>query len=432
MAQEDKIRKILKQLLIDEPFWGNILIQGEIVEDKNIPIAAMLAKGEQLYFLINPDTFWHPRFTDAHRVAILKHEVMHAALLHPLRARKNNIPHQAWNICCDLEVNSYIPDLNYHDPEKKIKFLFAEDFGLDVKKTAEWYHANMPRGKGNGQKDKDKMIWDYKDDSQDNNESDNNGPSDNQSKSNDTNNAKPAKSSDQTPQQQGAGQAQTQHKHWETFTPYHKDIMKKVIDRASRMAGKTPGEFKEILDRLYSSKLNWRWIFQRAATRGTMKSRKEKFTWARLNKRDDRLKGKKRLRMPDIICAVDTSGSMSTKDLTDCFAEINKLTKIARSLWLIQFDTRINYCKRVKKLNSKALEAYGRGGTNFEICFDYIENDMIKKQKMKKPLVIVLTDGEDDEGHARKTLKDNLIWIVMENRNIEKSWGKVIPLPQRN
>ena len=58
--------------------------------------------------------------------------------------------------------------------------------------------------------------------------------------------------------------------------------------------------------------------------------------------------------------------------------------------------------------------------------YKYVE----KKIPAKHPLVIIMTDGEDDEGSERDGFE--LIWVILESRNTKKSWGKVITLPDKD
>ena len=158
-------------------------------------------------------------------------------------------------------------------------------------------------------------------------------------------------------------------------------------------------------------------------TMGTMKCRKTLATWTRPNRRDPDLKGRKRLRMPEIVVAVDTSGSMSHNDIKRCFSEINKIANTTRSLYLMQFSSRVESCDKVKRLSPDHIEIKDRGGTDFMSVYNYVEKNI----PAKHPLVIIMTDGEDDEGSERDTFE--LIWVILESRNTDKKWGKVIALP---
>lgn len=379
-------------------------MQAEITESDLTPIAGMYMKNEQLFISINPQTFFDKTLTDINRMGILKHEVIHASFLHPLRGK--NYEREIANIAADMEVNSYIPELAT-SKTSKFNFIFAKDYGLPPKKTMEWYihelqtKGKQPQqafGKGEGEGGDGKPTEESSPDI---------SPSTKKSK-------KELKKQIDTIAQQ--------HKNWDTFKKYHKAVMGKLLEKANRFAGSTPAGIEAVLNNLYKGVLNWRWLLQRAILNGTRKARKDKFTWSRPNRRDDRLKGKKRLRMPDIVIAVDTSGSMSDDDIQRCFGEINKISRICNSLHLLNFDVAITDKGRVNRLPKK-VEITGRGGTDFTEVFDYVE----KKIKRHKPLVIMLTDGYAEEGPKRNTIE--LIWIVLSKGNTDKKWGQVIPLP---
>lgn len=396
------ITPIIKKLIIKEPFWGSILMQAEISESLTLtPMAGMYMKNEQLFISINPQAFFSKDLTDLHRIGILKHEVMHASFLHPLRGK--NYERTIANIAADMEVNSYIPELT---TLKNTQFrpLFAEDYELPPRKTMEWYIHELQ-----------KKVSKKKQSSGEGEEGEEGGD-------NDSNGSDPStKESKKGSKKQKDAIAQ-QHKGWDTFKKYHKAVMERVLEKAGRFAGSTPSGIKEMLDNLYRGVLDWRWLLQKAILNGTRKARKDRFTWSRPNRRDDRLKGKKRLRMPDIVVAVDTSGSMSDDDVQRCFGEINKISRICNSLRLLNFDAAVTDKGKVNRLPKK-VEITGRGGTDFTEVFDYVE----KQIKGHKPLVIMLTDGYAEEGPKRNTME--LIWIVLSKGNADKKWGQVIALP---
>lgn len=415
-----KMRTIIKKLIIKEPFWGSLIMQCQIVETDQVWVAGMSMHNNQLFLYVNQKNFWDPKLTDIHRRNILKHEILHAAFLHPMRLK--NFQQDAANYCADCEVNSYIPDLK--DLPEKFKGVFPSNKKWPEKKTAEWYYSKIPKqNNGGGSGQNDQQSTDPSQENGQNNPQQNkkNNPQKDKQPSNGPQ-LKPSKPmpKNSTPQQR----ANNAHKDWDTFRPAHKGIIKKMLDQASTAAGKTPSGLKDILDSLYKGVLDWRWLLQRAMTMGTMKCQKVTSTWTRPNRRNPDLKGKKRLRMPEIVVAVDTSGSMSNKDIKQCFSEINKIANTARALYLMQFSCGVTKCEKVKRLKQTDIELVDRGGTDFNSVYNYVE----KKIPSKHPLVIILTDGEDNEGNSRTTFE--LVWVILENRNTTKSWGKVIILPE--
>ncbi len=395
------------------------------MEADQIWVAGMTMHNNQLFILINPETYWDPRLTDVDRRNLLKHEVLHAAFLHPIRLK--NMPEQTRPIAADYEINSYVQDLKNINPE--YKGCFPSDRKLPDKKTAEWYHSQLPKSKGGGGQGQQQQPGGQgqpgqgppqqgKDQGQPQQGNGNGQPQ--QGKSNHpTPNPCGKRPNNPTPQQS----ASNAHKDWGTFRPIHKGILKRMLDQASTAAGKTPAGLKDVLEDLYKNVLDWRWLLQRAMTMGTMKCRKTIATWTRPNRRNPDLKGRKRLRMPEIVVAVDTSGSMGHNDIKRCFSEINKIANTTRSLYLMQFSARVECCDKVKRLSPNNIEIKDRGGTSFNSVYNYVEKEI----PAKHPLVIILTDGEDAEGSPRDSFE--LIWVILESRNTEKKWGKVIALP---
>lgn len=414
MENKKRMRVIIKKLIIKEPFWGALLMQCQIVETDNIWVAGMTIHNNQLFIFIHPVNYWDPKLTDIDRRNILKHEVLHAAFLHPLRLKL--LPKELGNVCADYEVNSYIEELkNVH---KDYKCCFPGDKKFPAKKTAEWYYAKSPKPKGGGGQGQSGMPQSGQ------GPAGTGQPQPGKGKSKPSNTPTPTPSGPMPKNATAKQRAQNAHKDWGAFRPVHKGILKRMVDQAGTQAGKYPSGLKEVLDSLYKSILDWRWLLQRAMAMGTMKCQKTTATWTRPNRRDPDLKGKKRLRMPEIVVAVDTSGSMGTDDVKRCFSEINKIANTARSLYLMQFSSRVECCDRVKRLKQENIELKDRGGTDFDAVYNYVEN----KIPAKHPLLIILTDGEDNEGSPRDGFE--LIWVILETRNTEKSWGKVIILPE--
>jgi len=415
MTNKERMRMIIKKLIIKEPFWGALIMQCQIMETDQIWVAGMTIHNNQLFLFINPETYWGLKLTDIDRRNILKHEILHAAFLHPLRLK--NMPEEPRAICADYEVNSYIPDLkNMH---KDFKGCFPSDKNYPIKKTAEWYYAQMPKSKsGGGNQPQQGPPQSGQGQPQP-------GQSKGKSDPNKNDNQPTPTPCGKMPKDANSKQrSQNSHKDWDKFRQVHKGIMKQMLDQAGTQAGKYPSGLKEILEGLYKNVLDWRWLLQHAMAMGTMKCQKTTSTWTRPNRRDPDLKGRKRLRMPEIVVAVDTSGSMNTEDIKRCFSEINKMASTTRALYLMQFSSRVECCDKIKRLTPEHIKLKDRGGTDFNSVYNYVED----KIPAKHPLLIILTDGEDNEGSPRDGFE--LIWVILETRNTEKSWGKVIVLPE--
>ena len=95
--------------------------------------------------------------------------------------------------------------------------------------------------------------------------------------------------------------------------------------------------------------------------------------------------GYRRTYKPNIIVAIDNSGSMSDEDLKFGFGLVNKILYFAQ-ITFIQFDCEIQIIEKNFNKARKGFSVKGRGGTNFQPIFDYAE-------KNKCDGLIVFTDG---------------------------------------
>lgn len=131
--------------------------------------------------------------------------------------------------------------------------------------------------------------------------------------------------------------------------------------------------------------------------------------------------------LPNILCAFDTSGSVSDKFLGQMVAELNQLLLQARNslVRLVCCDTQLQVIgdfSATRRLDLQIQSFHGGGGTDFRPVFDYA-----RTQKSFRHLVY-LTDGAgkfpDVPQEAIRTL-----WLMPESSCISVPFGEVITLP---
>jgi predicted metal-dependent peptidase len=105
---------------------------------------------------------------------------------------------------------------------------------------------------------------------------------------------------------------------------------------------------------------------------------------------------------------VDTSGSVSDRNLQEFFAEIDKIAQLLKKVWLIQYDAEVTDVRKYKRGAWKKLEIKGRGGTDMKPAID-------KAIEKKCKRAIVLTDGYD-EFPDDKIDDIKLMFALTENR----------------
>jgi hypothetical protein len=120
-------------------------------------------------------------------------------------------------------------------------------------------------------------------------------------------------------------------------------------------------------------------------------------TRMRINRRFEFYKGKKKGIGNRVLIALDTSGSMSEKDMQKCFHAIESL-KHKAELWICYCDTETTKPEKLKP-NSYKLSVVGRGGTDLNPVLQY---------SREFDYTIMITDGDmpfvDTTIHDEKTI----------------------------
>jgi len=113
---------------------------------------------------------------------------------------------------------------------------------------------------------------------------------------------------------------------------------------------------------------------------------------------------KKALELNDIIFGLDTSGSMSKRELGMAIDAIQKFRNKCSKLTVIQGDTKVTDVSKVKK-NIKSLLVKGRGGTELTpILYK------AKEYGFPKVPLVMFTDGEVYNFPDKNKLKNSL-WV---------------------
>lgn len=129
-----------------------------------------------------------------------------------------------------------------------------------------------------------------------------------------------------------------------------------------------------------------------------------------------------------VLFMVDVSGSMSDKQISECFNEINgSITqfngKIEGFIGFFDFDV-----KDIQPFDQDtdvlSIKPYGRGGTNFYAVFDKIKDDMKDDLPSK---IIILSDGYAPFPEEDIALGIPVLWII-NNEEVNPPWGKVVRL----
>jgi len=145
---------------------------------------------------------------------------------------------------------------------------------------------------------------------------------------------------------------------------------------AKESIGTIPNEVIRLIDDLINPKLPWEDLLQRFLTDRI----NDDFTWSRPNKYflpEYILPSQYSETLGHIAIAIDTSGSLSKKELTSFLSEINYIHKTFKpsKLTILDCDYKIhNVYEITDSENIMDLEFTGNGGTSFHPVFNYLED----------------------------------------------------------
>ena len=196
-----------------------------------------------------------------------------------------------------------------------------------------------------------------------------------------------------------------------------RQVVKDMASQATaKAAGNVQGHLVEVLKELDKPIVNWKYVFRQLVGR---RAGGKRTTYSRRSRRHNcfGVPGKSSHASIPLNVLVDTSGSMSSKDLELVFTEIEAMSQRFK-ITVIQFDHAVQGKPTTYHRGDwKKIKISGRGGTSFQVVFDWIEQN-----KMVADANIVLTDGYADFGSKRPYY---VLWAIC-NKDVCPSWGEYV------
>ena len=366
----------------DSLFFANVLInlKREIDFSLGCPLDTGFKQGRFILY-VNPLIFFKLTFLE--QVACLKHEVWHIANIHMKRSKdyteKKKINDEAISDICDAVINHNIDNLpgdciNFNKYKKSYLGSLGKNFVFDSNETIEYYfdHYESNDGSGNG------------------GNKENNNSSENEDGEGNSNSDMP----------QGVNENSTssgRHQKWKEtdnssslMETVAKNIINSAAEEAVKNRGTIPAAIQELIKKLNEKPIiPWQKIFKDYV--GSIPVPFKETIYRRNRRQPNRIDLKGRLpdRELDLIVAIDTSGSISDKDLTYFFNEIFHIIKNRKyQLTVIECDADIQKVYEAKSINDTDYNIKGRGGTAFSPVFEWIKNE-----RRRNALLVYFTDG---------------------------------------
>ena len=407
----NEVSRCIIEMLINEPFYAHLLsgIVRNITTD--IPTAAVGLNSTKVTLFINEKFFLQELTTFSSRVAVIKHETLHILFKHLFRFDKKKYDSKLFNIAADLVVNQFIG--KWKLPTNAITLSSFQDLDLVKNESVEYYY---------------KQILDLKKQIDKNNRT-NSSPSEQNNNSEDSFPTESAK----TLQEILKNGTHSDHSKWgwaeDNLKSSHAETeLDRLIVQAKERTSINdyhllPIEIKDSISLIIEKrnpKVNWK----RALKIFTSSSRKTRvrFTSKRVSKRYGTRPGLKIQRNQKIAVAVDTSGSISEDNLKLFFNEIHSIWRNGAEIEVIECDSKVQQTYNYKGKFPDII--HGRGWTDFNPVFDYINRD---KSKIYDGC-IYLTDGEANAPQIKP--KCNVFWVITSDGNIGShlKFGRVVQM----
>lgn len=411
----DSIASAGKRLMYHQPFYALLLLTlDKRINKTAVPTAGVGIQGINTVLTVNP-TFWDEKlaYTDDrkktrnHRMGILLHELLHVAFFH-IQNRGRFLDKKLANIAMDLEINQYIPrdwlpggefdqktwEKMVNDvtdqanqikedfeagtiteeqaaeqlkalPELPPRALFFDEFQFNASsegtKGTKYYYDRLQQQLGTGSNPAldavygameagvptiaDHPLWDDVDDM------------------------------DEVTKELTKSQVDYQ--------------LKEVAKEIMKSQGHIPNELRGTIDELLDDQgpvINWRQELRKLA--GSSYKTEVRKTRRRQSYRHPDSPRLIIKNLQNVLFAVDTSGSMSDRELAECFLELGHVSKAGVSIEVIECDAAIGRIYSFNKKGDQGTKISGGGGTSFDPVVDYYNEN-----REKYSILIYFTDG---------------------------------------
>ncbi|TAA54594.1 VWA-like domain-containing protein [Shinella sp. JR1-6] len=395
---ESKLLAAKTALMFEQPFFGAMIVQKEIVEDPRVP--TMATDGKRFYY----NTRFVEKLSKRELVFVLAHEILHDVFYH--HTRMGNRDPEKWNIAGDYVINFELKESSCGEMPKG--GLYDPQYGgmstEDVYRLLPDKPPSQSRGKS-GRSEEDTGA-----------SSPGGGGTGAGSLGVDPGGCGGTMPAAPTYDREGLASAET-------------TIATQVAQAAAiaKAKGNGIGKLSAGLQRLIADitkpKVNWRERLRRFADEVFMSD----YSWARPSRRFL----PHRLVMPSIVptegirhivCCVDTSGSVDDDMLAECGGEISGILDDGNVelITVIYTDAAVCNVETFQAGDTIRLRAAGGGGTAFTEAFRYI-----KRHHSDATAIIFLTDlctydfGEKPEAPV--------IWAHTGTKQAFDQWAPRVP-----
>lgn len=425
---EGRILRARTQLLIDKPFFGQLIMRFKFINaSKWLPTAA--TDGRHFYY----NEEFLETLTDEELLFVFGHEVLHCVYNHvgPMSRRGERSPN-LWNFAGDYVINLELKEQNIGSIPK-IPLLLDDQFkGWFTEKVYDYLFEQNQKNKeklkqmiGAGNFDHHIDNDGSQRDGQGNDANDDRSPCKAEDLPTvlDENDLKELaekhgydKTGENGPVPMGRDEQEGLGEEWKNAT--------QQAAKAARDAGDLPGGVRRMLDEISQPKMDWRELIE-SQLKSLIRSdytfmNPSRKTWGS----DVILPGMDRENTIDIAICIDTSGSICNKMLRDFLGEVQGIMEEFETfklhLWFFDTKTYTKYIfssENVSSLSDVGLKIEGGGGTDFMCNWEYMEEENIEPDQL-----IMFTDGYPCGSWGNPDWCDTL-FVIHGDPGIEAPFG---------
>jgi predicted metal-dependent peptidase len=349
-----RVRKQRLNLVLDEPFFGSLLLNLRLTEDTSVPT-----------FSVNAVTLrFNPQFaeslTDAQMRGVLIHEVCHCALLHPFRRAGRDL--RKFNRAADYAINNFLQNYLQETGRQGRPASYELSDGVLTDHAFDRFSAEQ--------------IYDLLPD-----------PSEGGNDGEDGQNQSGAESLASAGQFEDAPSSHAAHAESEAQ-------WKVALTQAVAVA-RGQGQLARCLARLVNETLRPALPWQDVLRNFFRDLASDDYFWSRPNKRflpyDIYLPSLRSPSLGEIVVALDTSGSITPKLLGEFLSEVQALLDVGRprKLYLLDCDASVHSAQEFVPGDRIDMQPQGGGGTDFRPVFDHVA-----EQNIDPTSLVYLTDLE--------------------------------------
>jgi predicted metal-dependent peptidase len=390
-AVREKLITARIALLLKAPFFGNLATRMKLINaDEWCPTAA--TDGRNFYY----NTEFVEKLPPKQLEFLFGHEVLHAVYDH--MGRRGSRDPKIFNIANDYAVNADLIDQKVGERVTVVGMLYEAKYrGMS---SEDIYDDLMKNVKKISMDELAKMLLDEHLDGDGDGDGDGDDDGDGDKK--------------------GGGRPRLSE---EEKQQIRDEIREAVLNAANAAgAGNLPAGVKRLIKDLTESVIDWRSLLEQQL-QSTIKS---DYSWAKMSRRgwhmDAILPGTLPGQQIDICVAIDTSGSISERDVKDFLSEIKGIMESydEYKIHVWTFDTQVYNPQIFTSENLSDIMEYdvqGGGGTDFMKNWKFMMDNDIEPKKF-----IMFTDGMPFGEWGIEEYCDTC-WIIKGNPGCEPPWG---------